>query len=378
MIRLLKGCWHALLLLTLTLGVSAARAQNGSDDAAARTGAVPDLRQGDVPATAKKGNFVAVPIPFSNPTIDSGIVGAVGYFHAQTEQQAATQPASVTGFGAMYSSNKSYGVAVGHQGYWKEDRWRFSGIAGYADVNLVPISLGQNGELLEVDWRIKGSLLYAELSRRVAKDWYVGLAGRWTDIEQDFAINILSLEFELRDKLKTSALGVTLTYDTRDMPTNAYEGRYFKINALSNGASLGSDLAYQAYSLQFRSYHSIKDSLVLAWELAGCERSDGAPLWDACRIGLRGFSATDYLGKSSLYGQLEARWRFNERWGMAAFAGAGRITRTLSGLREGDVVPSYGLGVRFMVSTAQRINMRLDYGRSTDSDAVYLSVLEAF
>ena len=367
-----------LFFLILMLGVSAARAQTVADDSARSSGAVPDLREADLPATASKGNIVAVPIPFSNPTIDSGLVGAVGYFHGQTEEQAAVQPASVTGFGALYSSNESWGIAVGHQGYWNEDRWRFAGVAGYADVNLGLLSLGENSEILDVDWLIKGSLVYAELSRRAGRHWYVGLAGRWTDIEQVFPIRILSLEFDLSDKFKTGALGLSLSYDTRDMPTNAYEGRYFKVSGLSNGGTLGSGPTYQSYSMQFKSYHSVTDSLVLAWQVAGCERSDGAPLWDACRIGLRGFAATDYLGKSSLYGQLEARWRFSDRWGMAAFAGAGRITKTLVGLSEGDVIPSYGLGLRFTVAQSQRINMRLDYGRSSDSDAVYLSVMEAF
>ncbi len=42
------------------------------------------------------------------------------------------------------------------------------------------------------------------------------------------------------------------------------------------------------------------------------------------------------------------------------------------------MIPSYGIGLRFMVLESQRINMRLDYGRSNGSDAVYLSVGEAF
>lgn len=49
-----------------------------------------------------------------------------------------------------------------------------------------------------------------------------------------------------------------------------------------------------------------------------------------------------------------------------------------SEFREREAIPSYGVGLRFMVLESQRINMRLDYGRSNDSDAVYLSVGEAF
>ena len=42
------------------------------------------------------------------------------------------------------------------------------------------------------------------------------------------------------------------------------------------------------------------------------------------------------------------------------------------------LIPSYGIGLRFMVLQSKRINIRLDYARSTDSDAIYLGVLEAF
>jgi len=50
----------------------------------------------------------------------------------------------------------------------------------------------------------------------------------------------------------------------------------------------------------------------------------------------------------------------------------------LSSVREDEPIPSYGAGVRFMVLGAKRINLRLDYARSTDSDAIHVSVGEAF
>lgn len=68
----------------------------------------------------------------------------------------------------------------------------------------------------------------------------------------------------------------------------------------------------------------------------------------------------------------------SKRWGLVGFAGAGYIKNSFSEVRDREAIPSYGLGLRFMVMTAKRINVRLDYGRSNDSDAVYLSAGEAF
>jgi hemolysin activation/secretion protein len=164
----------------------------------------------------------------------------------------------------------------------------------------------------------------------------------------------------------------------RDMPTNAYSGNLFNVNGLFNDQSFGSDNDYQSYSAEFRSYYEMSDQLVLAWQIEGCYRSGTFPLWDSCTVGLRGFPATDYLGKSSAIAQVEARWRMSERWGLVGFAGGGRIDNNFSEVEVNDIIPSYGVGIRFMVLKSKRINIRLDYGRSDNSDAIHLSVGEAF
>ena len=103
------------------------------------------------------------------------------------------------------------------------------------------------------------------------------------------------------------------------------------------------------------------------------------PLWDIRRLDLRGFPVTDYLSKQSLASQLEARWRLSRHWGAVAFAGGGFVDRPFADNGDGELTPSYGVGVRFTVLFSQRTNLRLDYGRSnTGAGAWYLAVSEAF
>ena len=155
-------------------------------------------------------------------------------------------------------------------------------------------------------------------------------------------------------------------------------GNYFKGEVVFNDESIGSKSTYQSYSALYRSYHTLTDTLVVAWETQGCHKGGRAPLWDACRVKLRGFPATDYLGKTSASGQVEARWQMSKRWGLVGFAGAGYVGNSYSNIREHEPIPSYGAGIRFMVLASKRINMRLDYARSTDSDAIHFSVGEVF
>ena len=372
----LAGPGIGTIALLLLAGIGHAGDQD--DSGARRPALTPDVREADLPVSVRNGNVVVVPIPFSNPTLGTGLVGVSAYFYSQTDAQKAAQPPSVSGIAAMYTDNESWGVALGHSAYWAEDRWRFTGVLGYADVTLPLLAAESPSQLLDVDWFLRGTLAYANLSRRFGGAWYAGLVTQYLEIDQKFSIQLASPDFSLGNELRSVALGPSLMYDTRDVPANAYSGRYFKATAVASNEAFGGDLNYESYSLAYRSYHQVRPSLVVAWEAAGCMKSDEVPLWDACRIGLRGFASTDYMGKSSFKAQAELRWNLSKRWGVAAFAGAGQITESLAGSRDNDVIPSYGGGVHFTVQPQQRIIMRLDYGRSSDSDAWYLAVGQAF
>jgi len=337
----------------------------------------PDIRGEDLKLKLEKRNWVIVPIPVSNPTLDTGLVVGGAYFYPQTDAQEKVQPASVTGAAGFRSSNDSSALGIAHQSYFSEDKWRIGGIVGQADVKL-ELSIPGTGGQPSVDWLVKGDFFAANVSRKIAGKWYAGIVARYADMDQTIGIDIPSSEFNTSANTISVGLGVNVEYDNRDMPFNSYTGNKFKFSILSNSDGLGSDDSYKSYKLSYASYHSIRPSLVLAWEIQGCSKADQAPLWDACGVDLRGFSATDYLGKSSASGQVEVRWKFHRKWGAVAFAGSGYYRDAFSEVHEREAIPSYGIGLRFMVLESQRINMRLDYGRSNDSDAVYLSVGEAF
>lgn len=365
----------AVVALNMLAGVS--NAQDVSRDT--RPGVAPDIREDESRLKVQRGNFVVVPIPISNPTLDSGLVAGGAYFYPQSEQQADKQPASLTAAAGMYTNNDSKAFGIAQQNYWRDDKWRFTGALGAADLRLAVLVADGTGGGTSVDWQISGSFFFAKLATRLKGHWYGGVFTRLIDANQSLDIPASSEAsgFHIGD-VTSIGVGLLFEFDTRDMPLNSFSGRHFKIDALFNDAALGSDHTYQSYSTAYRSYHKLAESLVLAWELQGCKRGATAPLWDACTVKLRGFSATDYLGRVSASGQAEARWQLSNRWGLVAFAGGGFVDSSFSGERDHDSIPSYGVGIRFSVLPAKRINLRVDYARSLDDDAVYVSVGEAF
>jgi len=375
---------NALFVCVLMLLGSVAIAQDDEaisqdDKKDTRPGIAPDIREDESGLKVQRGNFVVVPIPISNPTLDSGLVVGGAYFYPQTEEQKKLQPASLTALGGLYTSNDSKALVIAQQNYWKDDRWRFTGALGSADLRLSLLAPDETSDGSSVDWRINGQFLFAKLSRRLKGDWYGGVFTRVVDANQSIntETETADVEFELGD-VTSVGLGAVFEYDSRDNPFNSSSGRHFKIDALFNDELIGSDATYQSYSGAFRSYHRLSDSVVLAWEVQGCKRGGTAPLWDACTIKLRGFSVTDYLGKVSASGQVEARWQMSERWGLVGFAGHGQFGGSFNEFRERESIPSYGAGLRFMVLKAKGINLRVDFARSRDDEAIHVSVGEAF
>ena len=82
------------------------------------TDIIPDIRDDEASFKLQKGDFVVVPIPTANPTLDTGIVLGGAYFYPQSEEQKSSQPASVTLVAGMYTSNDSKAFAIGQTAGW--------------------------------------------------------------------------------------------------------------------------------------------------------------------------------------------------------------------------------------------------------------------
>jgi hypothetical protein len=370
-----RGLLAALALMTLQ---SPAAGQGLEKDT--RPSLAPDIRGDETNLKLQRGDFVAVPIPISDPTLGSGLIAGAAYFYPQTEEQKAAQPASLTGIAGLYTDNDSKAVDIAQQNYWNSNQWRFTGAVGAADLRLSLLSADDAGGSSILDWRLKGSFAFARLSGQVRKGWYAGFLTRIVDVDQSIETGASSAQSPLLTlgNLRAVGIGAYLEYDTRDMPTNAYSGSYLKVDALFNDESIGSDNTYQNYSFVYNRYWQTRDSLVLAGQVQGCLRGGDVPLWDACTIKLRGFPATDFIGTGSMSGQLEGRWRLNERWGLVGFAGAGYARDVYSEIDNREWIPSYGVDLGGRRIIKKRINMRLDYARSSDSDAIHFLVGEAF
>lgn len=149
--------------------------------------------------------------------------GQRAYFYAQTEEQEKVQPASVSVLAAMYTSNNSRALAMVQQNYWKQDRWRFTGAVGAADLRLSLIAPAATSGVESLDWRVDGGFFLARLSRNLTGNWYGGGFTRIVDANQSLEFESGSVDFDTSD-VRSVGIGLTLEFDSRDMPINRTPG----------------------------------------------------------------------------------------------------------------------------------------------------------
>jgi hypothetical protein len=188
--------------------------------------------------------------------------------------------------------------------------------------------------------------------------------------------------------------GINLSYDTRDIPSNAYNGIFLDFRAGIHPAFLGNNTTTGLLNIDYRQYVSLKklgDRRLLAWTLSSKNAFGDVPITRLPFLGspfdLRGYYLGQYRDKSATYLLAEYRHMVNTqptnfwlkwagRLGFAAWAGAGVMGPKLWEI-EG-VLPNYGAGLR--IELQPRMNFRLDIGRSPleKQTLLYFNMTEAF
>jgi len=331
----------------------------------------------------KKVGFVGLPIPMANPTLQQGLaLGAAALYHLGEDS-----PASMTGVGALATSTESWGYGLVQKVYTSHDRWRITAGAVRFKLNLrfygIEANPGPNDQY--ASFSLDGKAYGAQLLRSLGKNVYMGLGYIYLSNTTtfDFKSNLPEVAFrDLSFKQSVAVLSLPFLWDTRDKPLNPKHGNYLNLTARLSDSAIGSDATFQQYRFGFSHYVHLNGRMVLAVRGTACDTQNRAPFYLLCTLGsgdgLRGFPVEVYWSRSSAAGVAEWRWNFAGRWGVVAFTGAGSTGPGITNLDLDDLVPSYGLGIRFMMAKDYGVNIGIDYGRSNDRDAIYFRVGEAF
>lgn len=333
----------------------------------------------------RERGLIIVPVAFSNPTIGSG-VGAAARLLYQLDEEVE---GSHTTVGAAWAGGGGWMVGVNQKTLFPGDHIHLNGVLGLFDVTRpyygIGYEAGEVGDSIDLDQA--GYLFAPELLVRLGKNLRMGVRYRLLQMETTSGApeissgGVFNIPEGQRDAF-SSGIGPTLRLDSRGNSYHPFRGALLDIVTFVADPDLGSDFQYRTLKSEYSHYVQVGEDQVLALGLNGCFSSGDVPYFDLCAFGqksnLRGYVAGQYRDRNMLSAQLEYRGQFYGRWGLVAFAGMGEVAPSVDEIDGEDLLPSYGGGLRFMVSRSQRINVGFDLAAGKDTSAFYLRFGEAF
>lgn len=328
-------------------------------------------------------SFIVMPIPISDPAIGDGLALGGGVFY----KAGGSDRPWVTGVGGLYTDNGSWSAAVFQKAYIGADRFRLVAGLGIGEFNVDFYGVGPAAGSRGISIPITQDAGFAVVQglMRVAPHTYVGLQYRLIDMSTTLDIDpppfpdmdLPPLELDSR----TSALGISGEYDTRDNEYQPSAGLYATAVWLKADEAFGSDHDYSRLELKVNGYTRTDDRTVWAWRASTCWAGDDAPFYDICSFGsqsdLRGYVQGQYRDRSMFAIQTEYRRSFG-RFGVVAFAGVGAVAPDFGSISGEELLPAGGVGVRYLASRKYGVNVGVDYAWGEDSQALYFRVGEAF
>lgn len=171
--------------------------------------------------------------------------------------------------------------------------------------------------------------------------------------------------------------------DTRDNLFAPEHGRFVQLSYGRSTDALGSDFSYGRLRLDARAYHALGARGVVAGQLLAVGIDGRAPFDQIALVGggdiMRGYSRGRYRDQWFTGAQMEYRSPVRYRLGGVLFGGAGVVAGRVGALRDGELLPTYGAGLRVQIDPAQRTAVRIDYGRGRDGNSgLYIGFNQAF
>jgi len=180
-----------------------------------------------------------------------------------------------------------------------------------------------------------------------------------------------------------SGVGIVGIYDSRDNVINTHTGSLIELSSYFYSRTFGSTFNFTYLNGLYQKFWQLKRKNHIIGMQARLRLGFGdVPFLDLSTVGnddlLRGYPKNRYRDVHFSGVQAEYRLPLFWRLGMVGFAGAGEVFSSPSDLSFKHLKYSYGIGLRFAVNPAERLNIRMDYAFGKDGGNFYFIVAEAF
>ena len=337
---------------------------------------------------AQKDSSGFVIFPVLARSIETGwSVGAASSvtFHFKDKEHAA-RTSNIQGI-SIYSSHRQFIAAINGSIYFPSEKFIINQQLSYSYFPDKFWGLGKIApDSSEEDYSYHQYYIYLHPQLLLSKSLFLGIVYEYqnvADVKYDSGglfdkENILG-----RKGYHVSGLGLSVTYDTRNNAFSPDRGVLLQFYFNHFAPVFASDYTYTNFVADIRKFISIYKQQVLAFQAFGFFNAGETPLRSLASLGganeMRGYYAGRFRDKNMYVLQSEYRTPLFWRLGAVAFGDVGNVADNLSGMNFKDVKYSAGLGLRFALNKAEKLNLRIDYGIGSDkNNGFYVQLGEAF
>ncbi|MET0654248.1 MAG: BamA/TamA family outer membrane protein [Pseudoxanthomonas sp.] len=332
--------------------------------------------------------FLPVPIVITEPAVGYGGGVALAFFRkpkvpARNTSDGKIHPIApdIYGAAAMKTENGSEAAGVGASLHFAEDRWRYRGGAAKASFNLDFYTAGALLEPRRIGYNIDGLMSFQQVFRRLGEqDLYLGLS--WIYMDLDTRLDLQSDRDFFTDKelsQRSSGLGVSLEYDTRDNPFTPSRGWLGMVDATFYDSAFGSDNKFQGYRGHAFGYLPMFEERLIVGGRIDARAVDGdVPFYRLPYIDLRGIPSARYQDRRVAMLETELRWNLTGRWALIGFLGAGRAWGKRDSFGDASSQVAKGAGFRYLLAKKLGLYSGLDYAWGPEDETFYIQIGSAW
>jgi outer membrane protein assembly factor BamA len=335
---------------------------------------------------SSNSKLIALPFVFYSPETSLGF-GALGSYTFKFEQETLNSQVQL---GFAYTLEKQWLFYIPFQLFWHNNDYYAYGESGYYLYNYNYFGIGNHSENILENYKVNFPRLQWNFLKRIpsknqeARN-YLG-PRIWFE---DYDI----VEFEAGGEFdqgkvpgtynnRTAAIGLVSIRDSRDFQFYPGKGHFEEFSIQYDNPAWGSNYKFLRIAYDLSLYHTFKWDDILAVNFFAVQNYGELPFSKMATLGgtkkMRGYYEGRYRDDNSVLLQAAYRKMLFWRIGMEGFAALGSVYPENNYAEIKNLRYTLGGGLRFVLDTERKLNLRLDYGWAPNSSGFYVTIGEAF
>jgi len=315
----------------------------------------------------KKNGVLPIVIPITEPAVGFGAIGGGLYFIPKKDTK---QPSDIVGLAGGITTNGTWFAGGGYVGFWKEDRIRYRGVAGYGEVTMDYYGVGNRPISMSMD----AFLFLQQANFRLGKsDFFLGVKYQFSKITIPLFENSDILDpFDF--DLINSGVALIAEYDNLNNFLSPTKGLRVHLSYDQNMEFLGSDRNWGKAVFFSHLYAPVNEKWIPALRLEALLATGDTPFYAKPFVSLRGVPMLRYQGDLVILAETEQLYNITSRWGILGFTGLGAAYKSIDNLKADELVWNAGGGVRYLIARALGLKMGADIARGPENWAFYVVI----